>query len=540
MDGDKVCTATFGNPSSNPSPNPNSTVTSDLGVLPADGTSVATLTVTLRDMANFPLAGHGVTLDQGNGGSTITPSGEGISDAAGRVQFTVTHASPEVITYRATDSVSGEVVAQAATVTFFDSAITGAIIMVTVGTSTIADDGACSLSEAITAANTNVASGATPGECVAGDAAKTNGIVFALNVGDVTLTTVADTTVGGTGLPAITSEMIIAGGGRTIQRNPSWHCSANEGIHFRILYIASTGNLTLRETTISQGCVRGTGEVFDKGGGIYNDGGTLTLEHSGVSENRAFDDGGGLYQAGGSLTVMNSTISGNQSLSNDGGGIFSGKSSSVTLINSTVSGNIATNGGEDGGGIFNSGHLTLTTSTVSGNTAHMGAGIFNGNTGIATLEQSTVSGNTATGDGGGLYNKKTGTVTLEHSTVAMNTAGTGGGLYISDNNADIELSGSLIAGNSPDQIVGQYASGPFTNLIHAGSDVTPILDPTLANNGGPTHTHDLTDKDSPAVDAAGDCGLTEDQRGESRPVDGDGDTDAACDIGAVEWQVPAP
>src|SRR3990170_7639224 len=37
----------------------------------------------------------------------------------------------------------------------------------------IADDGVCTLREAITAANTDTASGATPGECAAGSAADT-------------------------------------------------------------------------------------------------------------------------------------------------------------------------------------------------------------------------------------------------------------------------------------------------------------------------------------------------------------------------------
>jgi hypothetical protein len=61
----------------------------------------------------------------------------------------------------------------------------------------------------------------------------------------------------------------------------------------------------------------------------------------------------------------------------------------------------------------------------------------------------------------------------------------------------------------------------------------PLLQP-LALNGGNTQTRALA-PGSPAIDAGGDCpppGV--DQRGFVRPVDGNGDTVATCDIGAYE------
>jgi hypothetical protein len=63
--------------------------------------------------------------------------------------------------------------------------------------------------------------------------------------------------------------------------------------------------------------------------------------------------------------------------------------------------------------------------------------------------------------------------------------------------------------------------------------VDPHLQP-LGDNGGPTPTHALGDG-SPAIDAAGPLTCeTSDQRGYPRPADGNGDTIAVCDIGAVE------
>lgn len=57
----------------------------------------------------------------------------------------------------------------------------------------------------------------------------------------------------------------------------------------------------------------------------------------------------------------------------------------------------------------------------------------------------------------------------------------------------------------------------------------------LADNGGPTPTHALH-SDSAAIDAGGDECEPTDQRGVSRPQDGDGDGEASCDIGAYEYE----
>ena len=63
----------------------------------------------------------------------------------------------------------------------------------------------------------------------------------------------------------------------------------------------------------------------------------------------------------------------------------------------------------------------------------------------------------------------------------------------------------------------------------------------LSDNGGPTRTH-RPKSTSPALDEGSafepgtdvySCKPT-DQRGVDRPVDGDGDGDAVCDVGAVE------
>lgn len=63
--------------------------------------------------------------------------------------------------------------------------------------------------------------------------------------------------------------------------------------------------------------------------------------------------------------------------------------------------------------------------------------------------------------------------------------------------------------------------------------IDPLLGP-LGDYGGPTLTHALS-LGSPAIDAASDCPTT-DQRGVARPVDGNSDSLAVCDIGAYEYE----
>src|SRR5205823_6358251 len=88
-------------------------------------------------------------------------------------------------------------------------------------------------------------------------------------------------------------------------------------------------------------------------------------------------------------------------------------------------------------------------------------------------------------------------------------------------------------------------SGATCGFAAAGdqSNRDPLLGP-LADNGGPTQTQALL-AGSPAIDA-GSCanaaGVTvgEDQRGLSRPRDGDGDGISRCDVGALEAAPQAP
>ncbi len=92
------------------------------------------------------------------------------------------------------------------------------------------------------------------------------------------------------------------------------------------------------------------------------------------------------------------------------------------------------------------------------------------------------------------------------------------------------------------------------NVVHNAKNITCGTDGTYVDSGsndvcadpkltgpfaGTTYGMMLT-SDSPAIDAGDDtvCPAT-DYRGVARPVDGDGDGEAVCDVGAYEWWEPA-
>jgi hypothetical protein len=120
----------------------------------------------------------------------------------------------------------------------------------------------------------------------------------------------------------------------------------------------------------------------------------------------------------------------------------------------------------------------------------------------------------------------------------------GGGIFV---DSEVTLRNTIVAGNlsggdcrgRPNSDGYNLDSDSSCSLSGVGdiSGVDPLLGP-LQDNGGPTETHALL-PGSPAIDAGDDstC-LTADQRGVARPLDGDGDGTAVCDIGAYEFELP--
>ena len=299
----------------------------------------------------------------------------------------------------------------------------------------------------------------------------------------------------------------------------------------------SYGNVTINNSTISDNA---TGTSWS-GGGIYNSSGAVTINNSIISNNTASESGGGIRNGNSDsnlFTITDSVISDNRATI--GGGIRS-DGGTMTIINSNIKANTAS---FRGGGILTSGGtMNVTGSTISNNSAmDDGGGIAN----FATLNLSntTISINSATDQGGGIHNGGNGT--LNYSTISNNSARFGGGIF---NDGLFDSRNTLIADNtasaSAPDFYGVLTSQGY-NLIEntSGATITgtttgniigqdPLLAP-LADNGGSTLTHALV-SGSPAIDTANPSNpLATDQRGFTRPRDGDGNGTTRADIGAFE------
>jgi CSLREA domain-containing protein len=326
----------------------------------------------------------------------------------------------------------------------------------------------------------------------------------------------------------------------------------------RVFQVASTGNLTLNNLTVTGGRDGGSGNKY--GGGVINFG-TLTINNSVFSGNTVAGSdisyGGAIYNDdNSSMTITRSSISGNAlagfalNVNCRGGGIYNAANTTVVITDSTISNNTGNPFRDNAGiGIYNQGGtMTITGSTISGNTVsnasantnHAG-GIYN--TGNITLLNSTISGNTVISgnfsSGGGIYNG--GTVTIINSTVTRNTASStfsrqGGG--IANLGGTINAVNTIISGNTSPRDPDLFGSLAVNTNNYIGGDAKLVL---LGSNGGTTQTHALL-SDSPAINAGNSCVLTANACGFTHPAlttDQRGATfprlfGTAVDVGAVE------
>lgn len=283
--------------------------------------------------------------------------------------------------------------------------------------------------------------------------------------------------------------------------------------------ISNQGNLTLHDVRVWKNSAQ-------FGGGIFNDDlGTLSISRSEIAHNSASYGGGGLYNLG---VAMLDEVRIVANYSAFGGGIANIMVelddflpiSDLIVTRSEISYN-------DPDGIDNVGSMSLINTTVSHNnlrgiTIELGAD--------TELIHATVADNGKNGPDPDYLH---------------------GGILVVGGSS-IDLINTIVANNAPVQcrlrnpqsitpvfatgiLIGDATCGTFFLDSHTLVGVDPKLGP-LKWNGGFTDTHALK-AGSPAIDAGNPdhCELV-DQRGVSRPIDGNGDGVANCDIGAFEYQ----
>ncbi len=381
-------------------------------------------------------------------------------------------------------------------------------LQVTTTADSLSSDGACSLREAITAANTN----ATVNECVHDGSSGADTITFAIPDTDTGCSEadVCTITLGST-LPAINDELTIDGIAQDIT------VSGNDSV--RVMMVNSGKTLRLEYMTITKAKV-----LNGVGAGIYNNG-SLYLANSLITKNVVTGSGsagGGLLSVSGStVNIDASAITENKSETFGGGmAIYGG---TVNVTNSLIAQNGACCSTPWGGGIYNNhGLLTITNSTIASNYGNNGGGVSNDTGGTLTVTQSTIAYNS----GGGIHNQGN-SATLRNS------------LFIADSGSHCyNASGALIA-DSHNLI--SSGRGSCDNATIKTIDELALAT-SLADNGGATQTLAIG-TNSAAIDAGDDtvCAATvgapnygaggKDQRDITRPQG------IKCDVGSFEREI---
>jgi hypothetical protein len=312
-----------------------------------------------------------------------------------------------------------------------------------------------------------------------------------------------------------------------------------------------------------------------------------TVVLSGMTIQNGSGQGGGVRAGNlGRVTIDNCVIR-----DNEGEGIYTypldayeDDEDDVVISNSLITGN--TGGGVAASGSYYYGvpKVAIRSSVITDNT---GPGVFKTDDAVVrvAIDGTTIAGNSAEGSAGGVYcghNNWHG-ISISNSTIAYNDGaafaaigwcqadltnvtlvGESGGLSLSSlehtwccdghpmwcdewctqtNTPVVRFRGVLItstgglacSGDVPVISYGGNLSSDHSCALDLPGDTEgedPLLTP-LGAYGGPTPTCALQ-PDSPAIDAGGSACLLTDQRGVPRPIDGNGDTVALCDIGAVE------
>ncbi len=196
----------------------------------------------------------------------------------------------------------------------------------------------------------------------------------------------------------------------------------------------NAGNLVLSRVSVTRSKTRywsAAPRSFDGGGGIFNEG-TLTVVDSVIRNNYSGDEGGGIYtvpdgrsKVSGLMRLIDSQVTAN-STRWGGGGIMVENGATLSVDGSVISDNRASRGG----GATLNGRADISNSLVVGNSAASrggGGGLLLGR-GEYRIVNSTIANNVASVWGGGLAIDE-GSVFIGNSIVTDNDAPTGSDIH---------------------------------------------------------------------------------------------------------------
>ncbi|NBB94086.1 MAG: hypothetical protein GVY32_13055 [Gammaproteobacteria bacterium] len=426
-------------------------------------------------------------------------------------------------------SATARVVTALAAIGFVLAATPGLADTLTVETSAdvIADDGDCSLREAIINANNGDQSGST--DCLSGTGPAdgvSDTIAFSpsLDGNPIVLS------IGGAGEnDALTGDLDVSDALRIEGRGPGQTIIDANGLD-RVLEVRDDEAALTTMSLQLNGLTLRNGAVEDWGGGIYSRGastslllencfiesnnaapvtdsalgggvateGPTVITNSRLADNLASAAGastaaGGGIAANNNLLVRSTVISGNRAESETGetrgGGVLSTPGGGPLLIEDSVLRDNEIEGGEAlGGGIFAQdlpgilGQAAIIQSEISGNSVvapggiSAGGGLFLQSPGTITVGNATFTGNTvgagvsAAAAGGAIANDDmnltVGNATVSENSVDAGPDAEGGGIYFESATASTTLANSIIAGNTASGDGAPDCRGPFDSIGH--------------------------------------------------------------------------
>jgi CSLREA domain-containing protein len=321
------------------------------------------------------------------------------------------------------------------------------IVVDSLADGTPANDGSCTLREAIINANADAQSGST--DCVAGSGA--DAVTFGAT-GPIVL---------GSTLPNVTGDLTITGPDVTIS-------GANT---YRIFVVDPGVTLSLNDLTIVNGL-----SASGDGGAIFSDG-TLDVSACTFQNNHtAAPYSGGAIVTYGPLTVTDSVFTNNSA--GNGGAIYPRFAPATTVVSgSTFQGNVAMNATDGWGGailLWDGAQVTVSQTTFGANVARLAGGAIyvQGTGSVLTIGDSQFDGNfvqDALSTGGAIASE--GTVSVTNGTFSLNHAVANGGAVVAQGT-------TTLAGSSFQHNWAAYGGAIWSNSSSLG-----VSDSTLDHNG---------------------------------------------------------